>query len=164
MHWQAGLERMGLITVIVAKAELHALKNGYETSQYLTELIRTSNTCFRHLISICSSVTSYHLYKRLESPRCWNWTLFCVLCCIFFVISSSGCHSADRYRLTCKPRSHKHTQTHLSRGLSPAGGGLLPNLQAGRLPVFIFITHTLIGTDRTHTRTHTHTQLGKNIY
>lgn len=41
-------------------------------------------------------------------------------------------------------------ETHSSRGLSPAGGGLLPK-PAGRPTAFIFIAHTLIGTDRPHT-------------
>lgn len=75
-----------------------------------------------------------------------------VLCCVFFAISSSGCHGADRCRLTCTTTLTKHTRTHLSGGLSPAGGGLLPNLQAGPT-VFIFITHTLSGTDRTRAHT-----------
>lgn len=41
-------------------------------------------------------------------------------------------------------------ETHSSRGLSPAGGGLLPK-PAGGPTAFIFIAHTLIGTDRPHT-------------
>lgn len=57
---------------------------------------------------------------------------------LFWAISSSGCHSSDRYRLT--PTLTQHAQTHLSRGLSPAGGGVLPKLQA---VACIHIHHTL---------------------
>lgn len=63
--------------------------------------------------------------------------VLCSYVYIFFVISSSGCHSADRYGLTCILT--QHTQTHLSRGLSPAGGGVLPKLQAAAC---IHIHHT----------------------
>lgn len=62
-----------------------------------------------------------------------------------------------------RPRSHKRTRTRLCR--SPAGGGLLPNLQAGQLFSYSSYTHSLELTDNTHTNvdrhTHTHRQLRK---
>lgn len=48
---------------------------------------------------------------------------------------------------------HRHTRV---RGLSPAGGGLLPNLQAGQLFSYSSYTHSLELTGHTHTRAHSH--------
>lgn len=91
---------------------------------------------------------------------------FCVSSCLckyiyIYIFSSWGCHNTDRYKLTYTTTLAKHTQTHLSRGLSPAGGGLLPNLQAGWLYSYSSHTQWLELTAHTYTHAHTHTAGGR---
>lgn len=156
---------------------MHALKHGYKPPNIckrLPKLAKPVRNMHFHLIS--KHFTLQRLFVRLNSAEQGvQFPLMlkldaslCVeglpmhrvpsgmICCIFFAISSSGCHGADRCGLTCTTALTKHTQAHSSRGLSPAGGGS-PAKAAGWLTAFIFITHTLIGTDRARVRTHTRT-------
>ena len=73
-------------------------------------------------------------------------------CSCFLFIFFGGLYCTDRYKVTCTATlEKKHTQTHLSWGLSPAGGGLLPNLQAGWLYLYSSNTHWLELAGHTHT-------------
>lgn len=78
----------------------------------------------------------------------------CELYCFIFFISSAGCHGVDRCSLTCTTMLAQHTRGHTRVGVwSPAGGGLLPNLQASWLYSYSSHTRWLNLT--------AHTQLGK---
>lgn len=75
-----------------------------------------------------------------------------LLCRVFFIASSSGCHSADRCILTWTTTLSKHMETHLTEGLK-SSWRWSPAKPAGSLTVFIFITHRIIGTDRAQAHT-----------
>lgn len=118
---------------------------------------------FDNLTSL-EQVVQFPLMQKLDDLCVWGLWVHHVpnrlLCCVFFFFLLF--HPQVVTALTdevwrVQPRSRKPTQTHSSEG-SESSWRWSPAKPAGRPTVFIFIIHTLIGTDRphTHTRAHSH--------